>query len=108
MAGTLGERLDDSPPILGRPHRNVMGLAGLALPRIVAFTPAERPIEVREVTDFELCIGGSERDPIDQLGLGQVVQARLHRVDLSAGLPPIPLRPLTPLFTATRLRPRVL
>lgn len=110
MGGTLGRRLDDAPPILGRPHRNVVGLMGFALPRLVAFTPGEHPIEVREVDDFELTIGGSERDPLDQMGLGRVVQARLHRADLSAGglLPPIPLPLLSPLFTATRLRPRIL
>ncbi|QFU87083.1 hypothetical protein [Amycolatopsis sp. YIM 10] len=98
----------DAPPILARPHRNVMGLAGFALPRVVAFTPRERGLEVREVTGFDLRVGGSERNPLDQLGLGRVIQARVHRVDLSAGLPPLPLRPLSPLFTVTRLRPRVL
>lgn len=108
MRGTLGERLDDAPPILGRPHRNVFGVLGVLPPWIVAFTPGERPIEVRRVEHFELTIGGSERDPLDQMGLGRMVDARLHRVDLTAGLPPIPLRPLTPLFTTTRLRPRVL
>lgn len=108
MRGRLGEVLAGAPPILGRPHRNVAGLAGLFLPWVVAFTPAERPIEVRRIDDVELNIGGSERDPLDQMGLGRVLEARLHRVDLSAGMPPFPIRPLTPLFTATRLRPRVL
>ncbi|MUL67759.1 acetoacetate decarboxylase [Mycobacterium sp. CBMA 234] len=108
MTGRLGDVLTDAPPILGRPHRNVAGLAGLFLPWVVAFTPGENPIEVRQVVDFDLSIAGSERDPLDQMGLGRVIEARLHRVDLSAGLPPVPIRPLTPLFTATRLRPRVL
>ncbi|UQW99222.1 acetoacetate decarboxylase family protein [Streptomyces sp. RerS4] len=108
MGGTLGRQIDDPPLILGRPHRNAMGLLGAALPRIVGFTPGEHPLEVREVTGFELTVGGSERDPLDQMGLGRVLEARLHRVDLTAGSPPIPLRPLSPLFTATRLRPRVL
>lgn len=108
MRGTLGARLDDAAPILARPHRNVLGVLGLLPPWIVAFTPGERPIEVRRVEDFALTIGGSERDPLDHMGLGRVVEARLHRVDLTAGLPPIPLRPLTPVFTTTRLRPRVL
>lgn len=108
MAGRLGEPVSDAPPILGRPHRNVAGLAGLALPRVVAFTPRETPIEVRRIEDFMLEVSGSERDPIDQLGLGPVIEARLHRVDLASRMPPIPLRPLTPLFTISRLRPRVL
>lgn len=108
MHGRLGEVMTGAPPILGRPHRNVASLTGAFLPWVLAFTPGERPIEVRRIEDAHLEIGGSERDPIDQMGLGRVVEARLHRVDLTAGRPPIPIRPLTPLFTATRLRPRVL
>lgn len=108
MSGTLGEVDPDALPILGRPHRNVVGSQGLALPRVVAFTPRERPVEVRRVDGVDLTIGGSERDPLDQMGFGAVIEARLHRVDLSAGRPPVPLRPLTPLYTMTRLRPRVL
>lgn len=108
MSGRLGEVIADPPPILGRPHRNVASLTGLFLPWVVAFTPRETPIEVRHVEDFSLTLGGSERDPIDQFGLGRVVEARLHRVDLAAKAPPMRLRPLTPLYTATRLRPRVL
>ncbi|GAB16987.1 Acetoacetate decarboxylase family protein [Gordonia effusa NBRC 100432] len=108
MKGVLGETISDAPPILGRPHRNVIGTLGLALPRIIGFTPGEHPIETRRVDLDEFRIGGSERDPIHLMGLRDVVEARLHRVDLSAGIPPVPIRPLTPLFSLTRLRPRVL
>ncbi|WP_336670874.1 acetoacetate decarboxylase family protein [Tsukamurella sp. USMM236] len=108
MSGRLGEVIEGAPPILGRPHRNVTGTLGVAVPRIVGFTPGEHPIETRAVHLDEFRIAGSDRDPIDRMGLGEVVDARLHRVDLSAGIPPIPLRPLTPLFSLTRLRPRVL
>ncbi|BBX28775.1 hypothetical protein [Mycolicibacterium alvei] len=108
MRGTLGEQLPDAPPILGRPHRNVTGTLGLALPRIVGFTPGEHPIETRRVHLDEFSLAGSDRDPIHLMGLGPVLEARLHRVNLSAGRPPIPRRPLTPLFSLTRLRPRVL
>ncbi|WP_124713308.1 acetoacetate decarboxylase family protein [Mycolicibacterium nivoides] len=108
MRGTLGEALPDAPPILGRPHRNVTGTLGFALPRIVGFTPSEHPIETRRVHLDEFSLAGSDRDPIHLMGLGSVLEARLHRVNLSAGRPPIPRRPLTPLFSLTRLRPRVL
>lgn len=108
MSGRLGAVVHDAPPILGRPHRNVTGTLGFAAPRIIGFTPGEHPIETRDVRLDDFRIGGTERDPIDRMGLGAVVSARLHRVDLSAGTPPIPLRPLTPLFSLTRLRPRVL
>ncbi|MGX9672544.1 acetoacetate decarboxylase family protein [Mycobacterium sp. HM-7] len=109
MSGRLGEVMADPPPILARPHRNVTGLAGVFPSWVVAFTPRERVIEVRRIDDFSLEVHGSERDPIDQMGIGRVTEARLHRVDLASGwMPPIPLRPLTPLFAMTRLRPRTL
>lgn len=109
MSGTLGEVIADPPPILARPHRNVTGTLALAgMPRITAFTPRERVIEVRRVDDLRLEIGGSERDPLHLMGLGEVVEARLHRVDLPAAPPPVRLRPLSPLFNLTHLRPRVL
>ncbi|MGW6620126.1 acetoacetate decarboxylase family protein [Nocardia sp. NPDC055002] len=109
MGGRLGEVISDPPPILARPHRNIVGITGLFPSWLVAFTPRESVIEVRRIEDFALELYGSERDPIDQMGIGRVIEARLHRVDLlGAWVPPIPLRPLTPLFTMTRLRPRVL
>lgn len=107
MTGTLGEPITDPPKILGRPHRNAMGLMGLTLPRIVAFTPGERPIEVRRA-ELDVEIVGSARDPLHEMGLGRVVEARLHTVDLTTPwVPPLPVRPLTPLFTATHFNPRV-
>ena len=107
MNGSLGETIADPPKILGRPHRNAMGLMGLALPRIVAFTPGERPIEVRRA-HLDLEIFGAERDPLHQMGLGRVVEARLHTVDLTTPrIPPRPMRPLTPAFTLTHFNPRV-
>ncbi|MBF4997013.1 acetoacetate decarboxylase family protein [Nocardia sp. BSTN01] len=109
MSGRLGENLTDPPPILGRPHRNVAGLAGLFPAWLMAFTPRERVIEVRRIDEFTLEFAGSERDPLDQMGIGRVVEARLHRVDLpGVWIPPIPVRPLTPLFMLSRMRPRVL
>src|SRR5258706_9364366 len=47
MEGTLGERINAPPPMLGRAHRNVRATTGLALPKLIAFTPRERVIEVR-------------------------------------------------------------
>lgn len=109
MRGRLGAVIDNPPPILSRPHRNVVGLSGLFPAFLLAFTPREEVIEVRRIEDFQLDLAGSERDPLDQMGIGRVVEARLHRVDLYAGrIPPLPIRPYTPLLTATRLRPRTL
>ncbi|MFD4785108.1 acetoacetate decarboxylase family protein [Rhodococcus qingshengii] len=109
MSGRVGDVITDPPPILARPHRNVVGVAGMLPPWLVAFTPRESVLEVRRIEDFALEVGGSERDPLDQMGIGRVVEARLHRVDLpGVWVPPVPVRPLTSLFTISRMRPRVL
>ncbi len=109
MEARLGEALHDAPPILGLPHRNVTGGLGLSLPREVRFTPKEHPIEVRRV-DMRLRFSGTANDPLHEMGLGRVVESRLHRVDLSAPwLPPIQIPRLTsPLFLLRQFNPRVL
>jgi acetoacetate decarboxylase len=85
MRGTLGETMADPPPFLGRPHRNLRCAMTLSLPRLVAFTPREEAIQVRRA-ELAVTIAGSERDPIHELGFGRVRAARLHRVNLGAGL----------------------
>ncbi len=109
MDAVLGEVLHDAPPILGLPHRNMTGGLGLGLPREVRFTPVEHPVEVRKV-DMKLRFTGTDNDPLHQMGLGKVVEARLHRVDLSGGfIPPIQIPRLrTPLFLLRQFNPRVL
>ncbi|MGZ3442246.1 MAG: acetoacetate decarboxylase family protein, partial [Polyangia bacterium] len=96
MEGRLGARAAGAPPILGRPHRNVRALLGVALPTLVAFTPREEAIEVRDV-ELSLEVGGSARDPLHEMGLGQVRAARLHRVNLRAGGVPLPIGLVSPL-----------
>lgn len=109
MDAALGEILHGAPPILGLPHRNISGGLGLGLPREIRFTPVEHPVEVRKV-DMTLRFTGTENDPLHQMGLGKVMDARLHRVDLSGGLiPPIQIPRLrTPLFLLRQFNPRVL
>jgi acetoacetate decarboxylase len=102
MEGTLGERLEDAPPMLARPHRNVRSSLGLALPKLIAFTPRERAIEVRRA-HVQVTVGGSERDPLHELGFGAVRCARLHRVDLAAALPPLPVSAVSPLWLLQQL-----
>jgi len=84
MRGSLGEVVERPPPMLGRPHRNVRASMGLALPWILAFTPKEEPIEVRRA-ELDVCVSGSARDPLHELGLGRVRAAWLHRVNLGRG-----------------------
>jgi acetoacetate decarboxylase len=97
MEGTLGARVADPPPVLARPHRNVRGSLGLALPKVIAFTPRERVLEVRHA-ELMVRVTGSTRDPIGELGLGRVLASRLHRVDLGGALPPVPVGLASPLW----------
>jgi acetoacetate decarboxylase len=108
MTATLGDTMPDKPNFLGRPHRNVASLLGLSLPVVLAFTPREDVVDVRSVK-LDLKVGGSERDPLHEMGLGALRNARLHRVNLSAGLiPPLPIKPVSPLYLAKHLNLRVL
>lgn len=109
MDAKLGEVLQDAPPILGLPHRNVTGGLGLNLPRELRFTPKEHPLEVRRV-DMQLRFNGNPNDPLHEMGLGRVVESRLHRVDLSAPfMPPLQIPRLTnPLYLLRQFNPRVL
>jgi acetoacetate decarboxylase len=108
MRATLGELIADPPPIIGRPHRNVLGTLGISVPRLVAFTPREINIETRRV-ELDLQVSGSHADPLHAMGLGDVIEARLHRVDIAVSrVPPVPVRLLNPLHMLRNLRPRVL
>ncbi len=86
MDAKLGRTVSPTP-FLGRSHRN---LIGTVCPRLVAFTPREVPLEVREA-DIRVTIGESERDPLHDLGLGPVLRGRLYRVDLMRSMPPVPV-----------------
>jgi acetoacetate decarboxylase len=95
MEGTLGEPVSAPPPMLGRPHRNIRSTLGLALPKVLAFTPREQPIEVRRA-ELKVDIGRSERDPLARMGFGAVRAAYLHRVNLAAGGLPLPCGLVSP------------
>ncbi len=106
MAGTLGARIESPPPMLGRPHRNVRTTLGLALPKVIAFAPRERVVEVREA-NITVTISGSSRDPLHEFGFGNCLGARLHRVDLGGRMPiPIGLASPAALLKQLLLRSR--
>ncbi len=76
--GTLGAVIANPPPMLGRAHRNIRASLGVAIPKLIAFTPRERVVEVRHA-QLDVRIGGSER------------------VDLGGAWPPLPVGLVSPL-----------
>jgi acetoacetate decarboxylase len=95
MDAVLREPVRNAPPVIGRAHRNVRASLGLSLPKVIAFTPREEPIEVRRA-DVTVRVGESERDPIGELGFGKVLSAYLHRVNLGASSLPVPVAAVWP------------
>jgi acetoacetate decarboxylase len=104
MTGTIGAVATGAPPMLGRPHRNVRGAGGL-WSEIVAFTPREEIVSVRHAA-LEVTVGGSERDPLHELGFGTVRAAYLYRVNLGAAVP-FPVGLVSPIFGLRNLLARV-
>ena len=102
MEGVLGAAVADPPPMLGRPHRNVRSSLGLALPKLIAFTPREQLIEVR-CAELSVKVGGSERDPLAELGFGAITSSYLYRVNLAARGMPLPVSGVSPLWFLRQL-----
>ncbi|MBS2014971.1 MAG: acetoacetate decarboxylase family protein [Deltaproteobacteria bacterium] len=96
LDATLGDsmRATDAPAVLGPRAFNVRGGFGPRALELVTFAPRERAREVRHAT-ARLVIhptakaeGDVVRDPLAALGLGRVLGARLHRIDIHPSLPP--------------------
>jgi len=96
LDATLGDAIParDVRPVLGPRAYGVRGAFGPGAQELVTFSPRERPREVRRA-EASLAVhpttateGGVVRDPLCALGLGRVVEARLHRIDIHASLPP--------------------
>lgn len=84
----------DVRPVLGPRAYGVRGAFGPGAQELVTFSPRERPREVRRATasltvhPTNATEGGVVRDPLSAFGLGPVIEARLHRIDIHASLPP--------------------
>ena len=105
MRGTIGERVVDPEPFIGRSNLHVVG-STVSIPRLVWFKPIERHVGTREA-ELDVEISGSLTDPLTELGLGKLLSCRLNRVDLlGVRPPPIPLYPIPPTYTATNFRIR--
>jgi acetoacetate decarboxylase len=96
ISGGLGPEDPDAPPLFGRLAANVWGLVGLTLPKVIRFTPTEEIISAR-TAEVAVELRGSEHDPLEEMELGSVLEARLYRANFSAGkglpLPVLPVRP---------------
>lgn len=98
MTGKLGAPLAAPPPLFARRSANVWGVVGLALPRLLFFTPREQVLEARQV-EVSLEVQPSAYDPLHELGIGRVERAALYHLHLTDGrLPPLPLLPVSPRF----------
>jgi acetoacetate decarboxylase len=102
MEGTLAERVPEPPPMLGRPHRNVRSSLGVAIPKVIAFTPREEAIVVRRA-DITVQVGDSDRDPLADLGFGRVLRAYLHRVNIGGSRVPLPVAGVNPVWHLRQL-----
>lgn len=107
-------REGDAPSVLGPRAYGVRGAFGPCAQQLVTFTPRECPLEVRRAT-AELTVhptsateGGVVRDPLSAFGLGRVLDARLHRLDIHAGLPPRVVRSASLSFAMKGLGARYL
>lgn len=101
MRGRVGATVHDAPPMLGQRALNVRGALGPFAQRLVTFTPRETLVEVRSATatvttspstSGERDAREDGRDPVDEMGLGDVLSAHLYRVDITSSLPPRDVR----------------
>jgi acetoacetate decarboxylase len=100
ITGDLGGVDPAPPPMFARNFFNVWGLVGLATQKILFIKTEEEILEARNV-NAAVTVGGSERDPINELGFGEVMEARLYRLNFArtdSRRLPIPLLPVSPKF----------
>ena len=88
------------PPMFARDFFNVWGLVGLTLQKILFFSTEEEIIEAHSV-NAEVKVGGSDIDPLDELGFGEVLGSYLYRLNFArtdSRRLPLPLLPVGPAF----------
>ena len=98
IGGSVGDEDPDAPPMVGRQWANVWSLVGLTVPKVIRFTPPEEVISAR-TADVTLEVTGSEYAPLQELGLGSVLGARLYRSNFGGGKRlPVPVLPVRPMY----------
>lgn len=99
VRGEFGGLERNPGPVFARRAVNVFGPVSLFPQSLLCFKPREQILESRELVNTTLTMNGSESDPLDQLGFGRVLGARLVTMDFGgSGLPPVPIWPVGPLF----------
>lgn len=100
ITGDIGSADPAPPPLFARNFFNVWGQVGITVQKILFFRTEEEILEARNVS-ASVTVGGSERDPLDELRFGAVKEARLYRLNLArtdSRRIPLPLLPVSPKF----------
>ncbi len=87
--GRLGAAVDDPPPLIGGKTVNVWGIyhpyiPTAPLPQLLSFSVGEEILSATAV-DLDVRIGGSEGDPLDELGLRGMRSATLYSTNMGGG-----------------------
>jgi acetoacetate decarboxylase len=100
VSGTLKGPVHDPPPFFDRHGINVWGLMGLTVQKLLHWRAQEEIHEARNV-DLSISVNGSAKDPLHELKLGEVLDARLYRMNFArtrSKAVPIPIFPVSPRF----------
>jgi acetoacetate decarboxylase len=100
VSGALRGQDPDPAPFFDRHWINVWGLMGLTVQKLLRWRSAEEIHEAQKV-DARISVKGSEKDPLHELKLGEVLEARLYRMNFARAQSravPIPIFPVSPSF----------
>jgi acetoacetate decarboxylase len=100
VSGALKGPVHNPPPFFDRHWINVWGLMGLTVQKLLHWRAQEEIHEAQNV-DLSISVHGSAKDPIHELKLGEVLEARLYRMNFArtwSKAVPIPIFPVSPRF----------
>ncbi len=98
--GTVTGPADNPEPFFDRNWINVWGLMGLTVQKLLHFRAEEEILDAQKV-DVNIAVNGSEKDPLHELNLGEVLGATLYRMNFGrtrSKAIPIPIFPVSPRF----------
>jgi hypothetical protein len=100
MSGAVKGSEPDPPPFFDRHWINVWGLMGLTVQKLLHWRSEEEIHEAQQI-DANICVKGSEKDPLHELKFGEILDARLYRMNFArtqSRALPIPIFPVNPRF----------